>query len=368
MRKILSALLAATMVFSLAACSSPASSEEPASETPSSEAPASEEASSEEPAEEPAADFSAAMITDVGGVNDQSFNQSAWEGLQSAQANLGIEVSYIESRQESDYSPNLDILADEGHDVIWAVGFMLQSALADAAMKNPNQMYALIDEVVTDTPSNTVSVLFRAQEPSFLVGYIAGKMTETNTVGFIGGMKTPVIDQFEFGYRAGVAHAAKEMGKEITVIIDYAESFSDAAKGKSLALKQYTTDGVDIIFHAAGNVGTGAITAAQEQDKWIIGVDRDQNYLAPEHVLTSAMKLVGTAMELVTTDIYNGVDLSGQTVSYGIAEGCAGIAPTSADNVPADVLEATMAVEALIVDGTIVPPTTQEGLDAFIAQ
>ncbi len=363
MKKLLTILLASVMALSVTACSS---TETPASSTASEGGDTSSTAAESTPEETTDAAFSATMVTDVGGVNDQSFNQSAWEGLQAAQANLGINVSYVESKQEADYGPNLDRLVDEGHNIIWGVGFMLEAAIADASLKNPNQLYALIDSVVTDTPENTISVLFRPQEPSFLVGYIAGRTTETDRVGFIGGIAGETIGQFEYGFRAGVAHAAAELGKEITVDVQYADSFSDAAKGKSIALKMYS-DGCDIIMHAAGNVGTGLIEAAVETDNWAIGVDRDQSYLAPDHVLTSAMKLVGNAMELVTTDVYNGENLGGQTVSYGIAEGAAGVAPTSDKNVAADVLEATKAIEQLIVDGTITPPDTQETLDAFIA-
>ena len=354
MKKLLAILMASAMVLTVVGCGGGGNSSSTGSES----------TSTPEGGEE--VKFSSAMVTDVGGVNDQSFNQSAWEGLQTAQKDMGIEVKYIESKQEAEYGPNLEILADEGHDLIWGVGFMLQSAVMDAAAKNPDTMYALVDsDFGADAPKNTIGVLFRAQEPSFLVGYIAGKVTETGKVGFVGGVKGEVIDQFEYGFRAGVAYAAKELGKEITVDVQYANSFGDSGLGKSIAQKMYA-EGCDIVFHAAGNVGVGVIEAAKENDKWVIGVDQDQNHLAPDNVLTSAMKMVGKAMNIVIQDMIDGKDLGGQTLVFGIKEGCAGIAPTSEKNVPEDVLADTIVLEEKIVSEEIVPPYSEDTFNAFI--
>ena len=353
MKKLLAILMASAMVLTVAGCGGGGNSS--SSSQPSSTSEGGEEAK-----------LSVAMVTDVGGVNDQSFNQPAWEGLQTAKKDLGIEAKYIESKQEAEYGPNLEILSDEGHDLIWGVGFMLQSAAIDAASKNPDTMYALVDsDFGADAPKNTIGVLFRAQEPSFLVGYIAGKVTETGKVGFVGGVKGEVIDQFEYGYRAGVAYAAKELGKEITVDVQYANSFGDSGLGKSIAQKMYA-EGCDIVFHAAGNVGVGVIEAAKENDKWVIGVDQDQNHLAPDNVLTSAMKTVGKAMNIVIQDLMDGKDLGGQTLVFGIKEGCAGVAPTSDKNVPEDVLTATKALEEKIVSEEIVPPYSEDTFNTFV--
>ena len=249
------------------------------------------------------------MVTDVGGVNDQSFNQSAWEGI-TEMVNAGkVQAQYLESTDEADYTPNLDRFADDDNiKLIWGIGYMMTDAIEDAAKKNPDKTYAIVDSNYPENAQpNTIGVLFKAQAPSFEVGYIAGLMTETNKVGFVGGQKSPTIDQFDYGYRAGVAYAAKELGKEINVDVQYANSFSDAAIGKAIALKMY--DSCDIVFHAAGNVGTGVIAAAGEKDKWVIGVDRDQYDLDPEHVLTSAVKRVGKAIQIVTEKVMNGENL-----------------------------------------------------------
>ena len=302
-------------------------------------------------AEEEADDFAVAMVTDVGGVNDQSFNQSAWEGLQRFEDEYGARVSYAESGQGSDYGPNLETVYDADNDLIWGIGFLMADAINEAATVNPNQNYAIIDFAWPDTPDNLVGVVFQAQQPSFLVGYIAGKMTETGTVGFVGGIAGEVIDQFDFGFHAGVKYA----NPEATILRQYADSFTDAAIGKSIASQMYL-EGADIVFAAAGSVGDGVIEAAREQDRWAIGVDRDQNYLAPDHVLTSAMKRVDMAIFNVSEALLNDEFPGGQTLVLGLAEEAVGIAPTSDMHVPADLLDEVAGIRQMIIDGEIEVP------------
>ncbi len=297
-----------------------------------------------------------AMVTDVGGINDQSFNQSAWEGLKKSEEDFGIAVSYLESTQDADYAPNMETLLDAGNDVIWGIGFKMGDTIKEKALANPDQKYAIIDYAYADeTPANVVGVVFKEQEPSFLVGYIAGKMTKTNKVGFVGGMKFPLIEKFEYGFKAGV----KLANPDAEIFAQYADSFTDAAKGKAIANQMYGKD-ADIVYHAAGGVGDGVIEAAKEQDKYAIGVDRDQNSLAPEHVITSAMKRVDNA-------IYNVADLlvkdefpGGTTVVYGLKEGGVGIAPTSDKLVPAEILEEVEELKAKIISGEIAVPSTPD--------
>ena len=311
--------------------------------------------------------YKVAMVTDVGGINDQGFNQSAWQGMEKMQADGWAKVKYIESKQEADYTTNLDALSDEGNDMIWGIGYMMADALLNAAKVNPNNMYGIVDNSYgDDTPSNVVGLVFSAQECSFQVGYIAAKMTKTNKVGIVGGIKGAIIDQFEYGYRAGVAYGAKELGKEITVEVQYADSFTDAAKGKTIATSMYQ-NGCDIVFQAAGNVGQGVIEAAKEFDKWAIGADTDQNYLAPDNVITSAMKLVGEGMYKVTQRIKDGEALGGTTVVGTLADGSVGIAPTSDKLCPRDVLDDTQKVTDDIISGKIVPPYDEETFKEYIA-
>ncbi len=238
--------------------------------------------------------------------------------------------------------------------------------MLEAAGSNPDIQYAIIDNAYENTPSNVTGVMFRAQEPSFLVGYVAGRTTQTGKVGFVGGISSGLIDQFQYGYEAGVKYAAKELGKDIDISVQYAESFSDAAKGKAIAARMYS-DGCDVIYHAAGGTGTGVIEAAKEADKWVIGVDRDQAYLAPENVLTSALKLVGKAVQEVSEEAMNGKEIGGQTLTFGLQEDCVGI-PEEHGNMAEGVYEDTLKVKDKIKNGELTPPTTKEEYEAFIAK
>lgn len=311
-------------------------------------------------------EYKAAMVTDTGGVNDQSFNQSSWEGLQNFEKNnQGVKVSYLESKQESDYATNLDKVVDGGNNLVWGIGFAMSDAILNTAKSNPDVSYAIVDNSYgDDTPSNVTGVMFSAQEPSFMVGYIAGKTTKTNKVGFVGGIKSGIIDQFQYGYQAGVLYAAKELGKDITVDVQYAESFSDASKGKAIANKMFSS-GCDIVFHAAGGAGVGVIEAAKEANKFAIGVDRDQAYLAPDNVLTSALKLANVAVENLSKEAMTGTKIGGKTYTYGLKENAVGI-PTENKNMDPEVYKAAIAVQDKIKDGTIVPPYNEETYNTYI--
>ncbi len=359
MKKILSSILTLALIVSLTACggsttdkSNSASGTSTGDSTPKSSAAASA--------------FAVGMVTDVGGINDQSFNQSAWEGLQQFNKETNAPISYLESKQESDYGTNLDKLADQKNSIIWGIGYAMADAIKTAASQYPDKTYAIVDNSYgDDTPSNVIGVVFRAQEPSFVVGYIAAKTTKTNKVGFVGGIKGDVIDQFEYGYRAGVAYASKELGKEITVNVQYANSFTDQAVGKAIASSMYTK-GCDIVFHAAGAAGIGVIEAAKEANKFAIGVDKDQSYLAPKNILISAMKLVGKAMDLVSTQIKEGKELGGTTQVFGMKEGCVGI-PEKNPNVDQKVLTDAKAIEGKIMDESIKVPYNQSTFDSYIS-
>jgi len=302
-----------------------------------------------------------AMVTDVGGVNDQSFNQSAWEGLQRVEKDFGIKVSYKESKQDADYAPNMETLTDAGFDLIWGIGFLMGDAIKATAQINPDQKYAIIDFAYgPETPKNVTGVVFQEEQPSFLVGYIAGKMTKTNKIGFVGGIKFPLIERFEYGYMAG----ARMANPKCEVLSQYAESFTDAAKGKAIANNMYQK-GADIVFHASGGVGDGVIEAAKEKGKWAIGVDKDQNFLAPDNVLTSAMKRVDNAIYDVGRKLKDGQWSGGETVVYNLSNDGVGIAPTSKKHVPADILAEVDQLVARIKKGEFKVPSTKAEFDAF---
>ncbi len=308
------------------------------------------------------AEFKVAMVTDVGGVNDQSFNQSAWEGLQKAKEGLKVDVSYIESKQDADYQSNLETLLDAQNDIIWAIGFKMADIVMQVATQNPEQKYGIIDFTYgKEVPDNIVCVMFKEQEASFLTGFIAAKMSKTRTIGFVGGMDVPVIHRFKFGFLAG----AKYADPSIEILSQYAASFSDAAKGKAIANQMYK-NGADVVMHAAGGVGDGVIEAAKEKNKMAIGVDRDQNDLAPENVITSSMKKVGSAIYKVTESFTKGEWQGGKTVVYGIKEGGVDIAPTTSNLVPAEILSEVENLKKEIVAGNIVTPASEEDYNKFL--
>lgn len=361
-KRIIALLLSATMIVSLTACGGNKDAGEDTNKGTDIEQSADD--TTDDAAEDTKkTDFSVGMVTDTGGVNDQSFNQSAWEGLKNLQDQTGTDISYLESTQETDYAPNLDKQVDEGKNLIWGIGFAMADAILTAAGTNPDVSFAIIDNAYEETPSNVTGVMFRAEEPSFVVGYIAGLTTKTDKVGFVGGITGNIIDQFEYGYKAGVDYAAKELNKKITVDSQYAESFDDSAKGKSIANKMFS-GGCDIVFHAAGGAGVGVIEAAKEADKLAIGVDRDQAYLAPDNILTSALKLVNVAVELVSKEALNGEVIGGKTYTYGLSEDAVGI-PEENPNMDSEVYDKAIEVEQLIKDGKIKPPYDKDTYKSY---
>ena len=300
------------------------------------------------------------MITDVAGVNDQSFNQSAWEGLQKAEKELGVEVKYLESKQDSDYATNIETLVDEGTDLILGVGMKLSDAIKEGAKLYPDQKFVLVDEELKDV-NNVKSILFNAQESAYLAGLIAGKKTKTNNVGFIGGMELPVIDTFKYGFMAGV----KEANPNAEIQAQYANSFTDQAKGKAIANQMYS-NGADIIFTAGGDVGTGAIEAAKENGKFAIGVDRDQSDLAPENVLTSAIKRVDAGVYETVKAYVGGVFEGGTTTVYGLEDNAVGIPDTTKNLVSQDILDYVKAETEKLKSGEIKAPKNEEEYKAML--
>lgn len=302
------------------------------------------------------------MVTDVGGVNDQSFNQSAWEGLQKAKKELNVKVSYQESKQDADYPANLETLYDAKNGLIWGIGFKMADAILLAAKQNPKQKYAIIDySYGAKTPPNVIGVMFKAEEGAFLAGYIAAKMSKTNNLGFVGGMSVPIIHSFQYGFKAG----AKYANAKTNVFEQYSESFTDAAKGKAIA-NQMIGKGADVVFHAAGAVGDGVIEAAKEKNKFAIGVDRDQNYLAPKNVITSSMKRVDNAVFNVVKDLTQGKFAGGTTIEYGLKDGAVDIASTTGKMIPAVLLEDVNNLKKKIIAGKIKIPATESSYASFV--
>lgn len=301
-----------------------------------------------------------AMVTDTGGVNDQSFNQSAYEGLKDLEKEGLATISYVESKQASDYKGNLETLLDSKNDLIAGIGFALAKDMEAAAKANPDQQYVIIDSAFENTPKNLIGTIFADNENSFLVGYIAGTLTTSNKVGFVGGVTSPLIKKFEAGFRAGVELAAKDNKKTVEVVAQYAESFGDATKGKAIANSMYTS-GVDMIFHAAGGTGNGVIESAKENQKFVFGVDRDQSYLAPEYVIASTIKKVNEAIKSVGKELAEGKFRGGETIEFSLKTNGVDVAYGKEDQlkikIPNELKQKIEELKKSIAEGKVTVPT-----------
>lgn len=305
------------------------------------------------------------MVTDMGGVNDQSFNQGAWEGLQELGEETGAKVSYTESKQESDYATNLDKAVDAGNMLVWGIGYAMADAVENAAKQNPDVNFAIIDNAFESPEDNLTGVTFHSQEPSFVAGYIAAMTTKTNKVGFVGGMASDVLKTFEFGYKAGVSYANATENKQVEVVAQYTETFTDAAKGKAVGAKMYT-DGCDIVFQAAGNCGNGVIEAATEANQLVIGVDSDQYEQAPDNMLTSVLKKVNEAVQEISSQIVHGDAIGGTNVELSMADDAVGISEHH-DLMTEEVYSAALELCDQIKAGTIEVPGTEDDYNDYVS-
>lgn len=297
------------------------------------------------------------LSTDEGGRGDKSFNDAAIAGLDKVKTDFGIDPQIVESKQPDQYEPNLKALA-QNNDLVFGVGFKMHDAMDAVAKANPDKKFAIIDSVV-DEP-NVMSIMFKEQEGSFLVGVIAGKMTKTNKVGFVGGMESETISKFEAGFAAGVKSVNPTAAADLINRhnVKYAASFSDANKGYELAKSLYNS-GCDVIFHAAGGVGIGVFNAAKEMKKWAIGVDSDQAAMLPDKadvILCSMIKKVDMGTYTASKDAINGT-FKGGTLTLGLKEEGVGISPTINKAVTQDILDVVNKYKADIVSGKIVVPT-----------
>jgi basic membrane protein A and related proteins len=302
------------------------------------------------------------LVTDIGGLNDRGFNSLANEGLERAESELGAEIRVLESKSDADYIPNLSTLAEEGFDLVISVGFLMGEATHTAAEEFPDTSFAIIDnayggegceETNTCELPNLQGLLFKEQETGYLAGYLAGLVTESNTISSVGGIKIPPVDRFIAGYQAG----AQASNPDITLLNAYSEDFVDQAKCKEVALDQIA-EGSDIVFQVAGGCGLGALDAAQQEGVWGIGVDADQAFLG-EHVLTSALKRVDEAVFQTIQAVSDGSFQGGGVTLFGLAEDGVGLGEFS-PNAPQEAIDEALAQADGIVSGEIEVPDTLE--------
>ena len=345
---------------SVAPASAPASAAAPASQaavtSPGASAPASCAA--------PDPTLTVGLVTDVGGLNDKSFNHLAYLGLQQAQCQLGATVDVIQSSEQSQYVPNLTTFAQKGDKLVIAVGFLMANAVYTVAKQYPDVKFAAIDTAPADAKGNTVNLpnvanlFFHEQESGYLVGYMAGLMEKgkigaatSNTISYMGGLAIPPVDRYIAGYIAG----AKAADPSVTILGGYSQSFTDQTIGKSIGLN-HISRGSTILFQVAGSSGLGYLQAAVDKKVFGIGVDADQNYVAPATIITSAIKKVDVAVFLTIQAVKDGTFKGGDN-EFSLQNNATGFAPPNSA-VPADIVSQVQAVADQIKSGAIVPPTT----------
>ncbi|MBM7557896.1 BMP family lipoprotein [Halanaerobacter jeridensis] len=271
---------------------------------------------SSEQAQQQEEELKVGIVLSSGGKGDKSFNDSALRGLSRAEEEgLISNYKYLEPKQVSVVEKNLRFLAENGYDLVIGVGFMQKDALTKVSKEFPDTNFAIVDEVVEN--DNVASITFKEHHGSFLTGAFAALMTnrdeieginEQQVVGFLGGMDMPLIHKFELGYTSGVEYINKTEGTNVKAKVAYAgsspDAFNDPAKGKEIALAQYNA-GADIIYHASGGTGGGLFNAAQKENHFAIGVDSDQDYIAPGFILTTMQKRVDNAVYDVVQSLKN---------------------------------------------------------------
>jgi basic membrane protein A len=317
-------------------------------------------------AEEPEAKFKVCQVTDTGGIDDKSFNATAWKGAEDAVAELGVEAKYLESQEVADYEKNLNAFIEEKCDLIITVGFLLGDATKASAEANPDFKYTIVDVSYDPVIPNVVGQVFQTDEAAFLAGYLAAATTKTGKVGTFGGLPIPPVTIFMDGFARGVLYYNEVKGTNVEVLgwdINDPEgglftmSFDDQTKGKEFGI-QLMDEGADIIMPVAGPVGLGTAAAITERgNAYIIGVDADWVLTNPDYapiILTSVLKKMDVTTFNVIKDAMEG-NFTGGITAGTIENGGVDLAPFhELDGMVSDELKAELEdVRAKLIDGTI---------------
>jgi basic membrane protein A and related proteins len=277
--------------------------------------------------EEPEKKIKVGMVTDIGGLDDRSFNQSAYEGLQRAESELGAEIRAVTSKSNADYVPNLSTLARQQYDLVIAVGFLMGEATEKVANQFPNVNFAIIDgsqAAMKSKPKNVTGLLFKEAEAGYLVGYMAGLYVKDQggdqVVSAVGGQQVPAVDAYIAGYQKG----ASDANPDVNVLFGYSQDFVDQAKCKELALNQIA-EGSQVVFQVAGGCGLGALDAAKEKGMQGVGVDADQGHLG-DFIMTSALKKVDEAAFAAAQQVQDGSFKAGADEVFDVNSGGVGYA------------------------------------------
>jgi basic membrane protein A len=281
------------------------------------------------------------LVTDVGKIDDRTFNEFAYKGMIRAGKDFNLETSFIETLQPTDYDKNIEQFVSEGYQVIITVGFMLGDATKRMAARYPEVKFIIVDYAYEPAIDNVLGLLFAENQAGFLAGALAGLVTRENMIGFVGGKEIPPVIRYREGYKAG----ARYTNPDCDILTVHIDSFSDPARGKTAALSQME-EGADIIFGCGGPTGSGAILGAAQAGSWVIGVDQDEYYTTfKEGKMPGAEKLITSAMKRVDNAVYNGIKTAVEGTFKGgvylsdIDNEGIGLAPynKAAASIPADV-------------------------------
>jgi basic membrane protein A and related proteins len=285
----------------------------------------------------PGAGMTGCQVTDTGGIDDKSFNATAWKGLEDAQTQLGVEAKYLESQTQQDYEPNIQAFLDQGCNLIITVGFLLGDATAKAAKQNKDQDFAIVDFAYDPEPKNILGLTFQTDQAAFLAGYLAAGMTKSGKVGTFGGLNIPTVTIFMNGFWAGVQKYNEDFGTDVQVLGwdaakqdgTFTGDFENQDNGRRVT-EDLISEGADIILPVAGPVGLGAAAAAQDAgDVNMVWVDTDGCVSAPDFCslfLTSIQKNMDVAVFDAMKSEVDGT-FSGGIYSGTLENGGVGIAP-----------------------------------------
>jgi len=300
------------------------------------------------------------LVTDVGKVDDKTFNEFAYAGMKRAAKDFDISVSFIETQQPTDYDKNIEQFVHEGYDVVITVGFMLGDATKRMAEKYPGKKFIIVDFAYDPPIKNIVGLVFTENESGFMAGALAGLMTRSNTIGIVAGMEIPPVIKFRKGYEAG----AKYVNPKCEVLGVYIDSFTDPARGKTAALSQMEEE-ADVIFGAGGLTGTGGIQGAAGEGAWVIGVDQDEYFTSfkggkvkgSDKIISSAMKRVDNAVYQSLQMVVEG-NFKGGLKVFDITNAGIGLAPfhEAEDKIPPHVKAKLKEIEGDLKSGKIKAP------------
>jgi len=323
-----------------------------------------------------AASFLAGEVTDTGGIDDRSFNASAWQGLQDAKAQDGIQIQYLQSTNQSDYVPNIQQFVQKKANIIVTVGFLMGDATASAAKANPDQKFAIVDYSYDPALPNVLALIYQTDQDAFLGGYLAAAMSKSGKVGTFGGMNIPTVTIYMSGFVAGVRYYDQKNNAKVQALGwdpekkqgTFTNDFTNQAKGKTVT-DALMNQGADIIFPVAGSVGLGSAAAVLQHNQttpnqpvYMEWVDTDGYISAPQYkslFITSVMKGIATSVKDATQAVLNGTFKGGNYVGT-LANGGVALAPYHdfADKIPQDVQTAIDTIKKGIIDGSIsVDPT-----------